>query len=195
MQNELLGPHSWKIQINISPSKICKASFNYYQFHVMANMADDIALAGMMTALDLKFKRALHYHDEGYKSNNDYGLLSCITRLVYVYSVFSAEASFNPADYTTTKCQLSPFNLRHPRGLPFWEGDCQCLTFDVTTLLVSAADSEDEEEDLPTAELDDPMWDEEPVPDSREYLCIHEIPWLAIPPPQPMPVIPSLQLD
>ena len=32
------------------------------------------------------------------------------------------------------------------------------------------------------------MWDEEPVPDSREYLCINKIPRLATPPPHPQPV-------
>ena len=40
----------------------------------MTYMPDEIILERMMTAIDLEFKRALHYHDEGYKSNNDYGL-------------------------------------------------------------------------------------------------------------------------
>ena len=43
------------------------------------------------------------------------------------------------------------------------------------------------------------MWSGEPVPDSWEYLCIHEIPRPAIPPPQPneveMPANPLLQPD
>ena len=73
----------------------------------------------MMTILDLEFERALHYHDEGYESDNDYGLLPHITRLVHVYSVFSAEASFNLADYMAAKGQRSPFTPKHPRGLPF----------------------------------------------------------------------------
>ena len=42
-------------------------------------------------------------------------------------------------------------------------------------------DSEDGEEPLPTADLDNLVWDKEPVPDSREYLCIHKIPRLATP--------------
>ena len=54
-----------------------------------------------------------------------------------------------------------------------------------------AADSKDKEEDLPTAGLDNSMWDEEPVLDSREYLCSHEIPRQAI--PQPAPATPLLQ--
>ena len=44
-------------------------------------MPDEIILARMMTTLDLDFKRALHYHDEGYESDNDYGLPSWITKL------------------------------------------------------------------------------------------------------------------
>ena len=44
-------------------------------------------------------------------------------------------------------------------------------------------DSEDDEEPLQTANLDDPVWDEEPVPGSREYHCIHETPRPAIPTP------------
>ena len=46
--------------------KAHKAFFNYYQFHAIANMPDEIVLARMMTALDMEFERALHYHDEGY---------------------------------------------------------------------------------------------------------------------------------
>ena len=37
----------------------------------MAYMPDEIILARMMTALDLEFKRVLHYHDEGYKNDSD----------------------------------------------------------------------------------------------------------------------------
>ena len=80
--------------------KVHKAFFNYYQFHAMANMPYEIILARMMTALDLEFKRALHYHNKGYESENDYGLPSHIMRAVCIYSMLSAEASFNMADYT-----------------------------------------------------------------------------------------------
>ena len=85
----------------------------------MANMPDEIVLARMMTTLNLKFKRAQHYHYEGYESNNDYGLLPLITRPVCVYSVFSVEASFNPADYTAAQSQFLPLTPRCPRGPPF----------------------------------------------------------------------------
>ena len=55
----------------------------------------------MMTALDLEFERALHYHNEGYESDNDYGLSPWITRPICIYFVFTAEASFYPADFIT----------------------------------------------------------------------------------------------
>ena len=76
----------------------------------MANMPDETVLARMMTALDFEFERALHYHDEGYESHNDYGLPPQITRSVCIYSMFSADAFFNPADYTvpSTSSHLSP---------------------------------------------------------------------------------------
>ena len=49
-------------------------------------------------------------------------------------------------------------------------------------------DSNDEEEDLPTADLNDLVWSEEPIPDSHQQLCIHQIPnhtpRPAIPPPK-----------
>ena len=183
-------------QLEDTDQHLSLTRFNYYQFHAMANMPDEIVLARMMTALDLGFERTLHYHDKEYESDNDYGLPPHITRPVHIYSVFSAEASFNLAYYTTAQSQLSPFILRCPRGLPFWKGVHQHLTFDETPLPALAADSEDKEEDLPMAELDDTMWDEEPVPDRREYLCIHEIPRPATPPPQPnqgLPYTPSQQ--
>ena len=42
--------------------------------------------------------------------------------------------------------------------------------------LLTEQDSEDKE-DLPTVDLNDPVWSkEQPVPDSLEYSCIHEIP-------------------
>ena len=58
----------------------------------------------------------------------------------------------------------------------------------------SETDSDDDKEPLPTADLDNLVWDEEPVPDSREYIYIHEILcWSPTPTPQPVPVTPPLQ--
>ena len=42
-------------------------------------------------------------------------------------------------------------------------------------------DSKDDEELLPTADLNDHGLDEEPVPDSRKFLCINEVHRLATP--------------
>ena len=104
-------------------------------------------------------------------------------RPIQVYSVFTTEASFDPANFTTTQCPISPFTPHHPRTLPFWEVVCQCITFEKIPL-PTEEDFEDEE-DLPTTDLDDPVWSQEPVSDNQEYLCIHEIPRPATPPNQP----------
>ena len=39
----------------------------------MIYMLDAIILVRMMTAMDLEFEKAMHYHDKGYESSNDYG--------------------------------------------------------------------------------------------------------------------------
>ena len=150
-------------------------------------MPDEIILARMMTTLDLEFERALHYHDEGYESDNDCGPIC-------VYAVFT-KASFDPADFRTAQCLMSPSTPRCPRNLPFWGGIFWHLTIDETLPPMPETDSKDGEEPLPTADLDNLVWDEEPVPDSREYLCIHEIlrPAMPTPPSWPIPVTPPLQ--
>ena len=56
--------------------------------------------------------------------------------------------------------------------------------FDETSLPMPEVDSEDEEY-FPTADLDDLVWCEKSVPDSWEYLCIHQIPSPATPGSQP----------
>ena len=42
----------------------------------MIYMPDEVILVRMMVALDLEFERVMHYHDEGYESDNNYGLPS-----------------------------------------------------------------------------------------------------------------------
>ena len=130
MPNELLGPAAGRYRSTSILEIAHKVFFNYYHNDAMTYMPDEIIFTRMMTALDLEFKGALHYHDEGYKSNNDYGLQLQITRPIHEYAVFTTEASFNLADFTTAKCPISHFTPRHPRSLPFQEGVCQCLTFD-----------------------------------------------------------------
>ena len=56
----------------------------------------EIVLARIMTSLDLEFKRSLHYHDEGYESDNDYELPGQVMKPVHVYSVSTTDVSFSP---------------------------------------------------------------------------------------------------
>ena len=69
----------------------------------MAYMPDEIILVRMMSAPDLEFERALHYHDEGYESDNDYEFLPQITRPICIYSVFTTKTFFDLADFTTAQ--------------------------------------------------------------------------------------------
>ena len=85
----------------------------------MINMPDEMVLARMMTGLDLEFEKAMHYHDEGYKGDNDCGLPSQVMGPVHIYSIITIEASFDLAQYAVTKCQMCPFTLRCSRGLPY----------------------------------------------------------------------------
>ena len=67
MQNELLGLHSWKVQGNVCPWESSCSIF----YQLPDPGYDEIILARMMTALDLQFEKAMHYHDKGYDGNND----------------------------------------------------------------------------------------------------------------------------
>ena len=102
-------------------------------------------------------------------------------RSVHVCSVSTTEASFKLAKYTVTQCPISPYTPRWPRSLPFHEGVCWHLTFNGMPPPMPDEDSKDEEY-LPAVDLDDLVWSKDTVPDSHEYLCIHEIPRLATPP-------------
>ena len=119
-------------------------------------MPYEIILARMVTALDLEFEKAVHHHNEGYETDN-FGLPTQVMRPVHIYSVFKTEASFDLAEFTITQHPISPFTPRYPRSLPFCEGVCQCLTFNETHPLMPEEGSEDEE-DLPTGDLDDLVW-------------------------------------
>ena len=65
----------------------------------MTHMPDEIVLARIITTLDLEFEKALHYQDEEYESNSDYGLPVQVMRPVHIYSASTTVAYFNPADY------------------------------------------------------------------------------------------------
>ena len=160
------------------------AFFNHHLFNVMTYILDENVLAMMMTTPDLESEKAMLYQNEGYESDNDYGLPPHVMRPAWSYSVSTTEASFNPADYKEAQHTISPFMPRQHRSLPFHEGICQHLTFDETPPPMPEVDSDDEDY-LLTADLYDPVWSEEPVQDSQEYLCINEIPRPETPPPQP----------
>ena len=95
-------------------SRVHTAFFNYHHFSEMNNMPDEIVLARNMTAFDLEFERAPIYHDEGYNSDNDYGLPGPVMRPMHVYLVLTTVASFNPLDYKGAQCPISP----SPKGSP-----------------------------------------------------------------------------
>ena len=95
--------------------RVHSAFFNYHQFNKMTHMPDEIVLAKINAALDLEFERALHYHDERYESDIEYGLPTQVMRLVHVYSFSTTEASFNPTDYKGAQCPISSFTPRQPR--------------------------------------------------------------------------------
>ena len=40
----------------------------------MINTPDEIILVRIVTALDLEFEKAMHYHNKEYESDNDYRL-------------------------------------------------------------------------------------------------------------------------
>ena len=67
--------------------RVHTAFFNYHQFNEMTDISNEIVLAKIMIALDLEFKKALHYHDKGYESNNYYGLPGQVMRPVCIYLV------------------------------------------------------------------------------------------------------------
>ena len=65
----------------------------------MTNMPDEIVLARILTALELEFKRALYYHNEGNDCDNDYDLPYSFMAPVSVYLVSTTEGSLNTTDY------------------------------------------------------------------------------------------------
>ena len=92
--------------------RVHAAFFNCHQFNALTYMPGQIVLARMMTALDLEFEKALHYQNEGFESYKDYHLLPHVMRPVYVFSVFTTEASFNLDEYKETQHIISPFMPR-----------------------------------------------------------------------------------
>ena len=65
--------------------RVHAAFFNSHQIDTMIYMLDEIVLARLMTVMDLEFKKAMHCHNKGYKSEYDYGLPSQVMRPVHIY--------------------------------------------------------------------------------------------------------------
>ena len=65
-----------------------------------------------LTSLTESTWLTMHYHEEGYKSDNDYGLPAQVMKPTHIYSVFSTEAFISPAVYKETKHTISPFTPR-----------------------------------------------------------------------------------
>ena len=62
----------------------------------MTNMPYEIVLTRIVTALDLEFEWALHYHNNRYDSDIDYGLPGPFRRPVCIYLVSTTEAPSTP---------------------------------------------------------------------------------------------------
>ena len=129
--------------------RVHAAFFNHHQLDAMTYMPDENVLARMMTALELEFEKVMHYHNEGYKSDNDYGLPAQVMRPLCIHSVSTTEASLNLADYKEAQLTISPFTPRWLRSLPFCEGVHQNLTFNETPPPTPEVDSDDDDEVSP----------------------------------------------
>ena len=76
----------------------------------------------------------MHYQDEGCENDNDYGLPPQYMGHVHIYSVFTVETSFNPAEYKATPHTISPSCPDNPEA-------CWYLTFDKMPPLMLELDS------------------------------------------------------
>ena len=92
--------------------KVHAAFFTSHHIETMIYLPDEIILPRMMTALDIELEKAMYYYDKGYESDNDYGLPPQVVKPVCIYSVFTAVASYNLAEYKVTQCPISPFTPR-----------------------------------------------------------------------------------
>ena len=114
----------------------------------MTYMLDEIILGRMMTALDLEFERPLHYHDAGMRATTAMGAHPRSQDL----SVCTPCSQQRPPFTELTSPQ--PSTQSHP-SLPDILEACH-------SEMVSNLDNKDP---IPTADLDDPVWDEQAVHD------------------------------
>ena len=102
-----MDPYSRHILSNVNSWQSPHSSFQLPPIKKITHIPDEIVLARIMTALDLEYRKALHYHYDRYESDNDYGLPTWVMRPIYVYSVFTTEAFYKGA-----QCPISPFTPR-----------------------------------------------------------------------------------
>ena len=147
--------------------RVHAAFLTSHQMQEMIYMLDEIILARMMTVLHLELDKPMDYHNEGYESDKNYRLPPQVTRPVHIYSLWGLlQPSWihcSPPPNLTLHSQMyqKPIILRRSVPVPILQWDAP---------LMPEMDSWDEE-DLPTAYLDDPVWSEEPVPDGQECLA------------------------
>ena len=90
-----VGPHRSTTVLN----RVHVAILNSDYFSEITTWENEHLLAQFTIALEIEFERALQFHNEGYKSSDDYDLPKLLIRSTCIYSVLSvAETSFNPTD-------------------------------------------------------------------------------------------------
>ena len=124
-----------------------------------------------MTALDLEFERAPHNHNEGYDSDNDYDLPGPFIRPVHIYLISTTEDSLHSSDYRRTQGTTSPSTQKwtKERVAPMLSS-LLMINLQWETLIRNGLWQW--RRIFSTAELNDPVYSEEPLPD-RQWLCIH----------------------
>ena len=143
--------------------KVLTAFFNSDDYFLeMTTRANKHLLVQFMLALEIKFERALHFHDEGNISSDDNCLPNPLIRSTHIYWVPSAsETSFNLIYYQK---QIKPTFLSTPKQTSvkfhfimfFIEYHSTCLhangqfcKIDDTPLPTADSNSDTEEEDFP----------------------------------------------
>ena len=133
------------------------AFFNDDYFGKMTTRVNEHLLAQFTFALEIKFDRALQFHDEDYESSDDYDLPKPLIRWTHIYLVSpSSDTIFNPIDYQVSTTPIPPLTPKWRQvELPLHLTVHKWLNFSDTPLLAADSNSDAEEEDFPTATLND----------------------------------------
>ena len=98
-----------KYRSTVVLDKVHEAFFNSDYFIEITTRENEHLLTQFPSALEIEFERALHFHDEGYESGDDYGLPKPLITSAYINSVSSAaKTSFNPTHYPESTAPTSP---------------------------------------------------------------------------------------